>query len=266
LLLFALPIAGNVVCNQKKLRAMRITFLIGLLIVGLISCNKDNDIVPIDSEIENMYDTIKPLVYFPVYPGSFWKYRIIEKQYNISINGNDTTYILEKQDTTFNEITTSSDYILHNYVTSSYYDYDSDIQIKEFSDSVYVPFLNDKPIYGYDKIDYASKPPFGDTTYRKYAFLSETIGYEFLDGWYDSRYLYYGTYNKVVEKTIDVNSDSLIIVYGHYNRELGPEYNLRRNEWRFYYKNIGLKLHFSFDERMRDTVYKEELVEYYINK
>ena len=52
---------------------MRKTIIFGVItvLIGLISCVKDNETKPDDSVI---YDTIKPLDYFPAYPGSYWIY------------------------------------------------------------------------------------------------------------------------------------------------------------------------------------------------
>lgn len=52
---------------------MRDTIIFGVLLVliGIISCKKDNEIKPNDSVV---YDTIKPLEYFPAFPGSYWIY------------------------------------------------------------------------------------------------------------------------------------------------------------------------------------------------
>jgi len=52
---------------------MRKTIIFGVItvLIGLISCEKDNEKKPNDSVI---YDTIKPLDYFPAYPGSYWIY------------------------------------------------------------------------------------------------------------------------------------------------------------------------------------------------
>ncbi len=52
---------------------MRRTIIFGVIIVliGLISCEKDKEIKPIESVA---YDTIIPLDYFPAYPGSYWIY------------------------------------------------------------------------------------------------------------------------------------------------------------------------------------------------
>jgi len=49
-----------------------------------ISCKPSNEIVP-DTIPSNLiyYDTIKPKDYLPVYPGSWWKYQINDKEFII---------------------------------------------------------------------------------------------------------------------------------------------------------------------------------------
>ena len=109
--------------------------LIGLFIIIFVtvSCERSSD--PI-------YDIIEPLDYFPVYPGSWWKYTI-----------NDTLISIDS---------VSKEYQLHSYQTSpeGYSDANGKL-VREFSDPVYVPFFNSRPIYGYEKIEWV-RPPFGD--------------------------------------------------------------------------------------------------------
>jgi hypothetical protein len=52
---------------------MRKIFAFGIitLLIGLISCEKDNETKPLNGVL---YDTINPLDYFPAYPGSYWIY------------------------------------------------------------------------------------------------------------------------------------------------------------------------------------------------
>jgi len=52
---------------------MRKTIIFGVItvLIGLISCEKDNETIPKDIFV---YDTIKPLDYFPAFPGSYWIY------------------------------------------------------------------------------------------------------------------------------------------------------------------------------------------------
>jgi hypothetical protein len=87
-------------------------FLTLVLFLVLFSCRKK------DKEIETVIktDTIKPLSYLPVYPGSYWTY------------SNGDTY------------TTSTSYL------KDAYQYQGSSQT---SDPVYVPFYNGVPVWGY---------------------------------------------------------------------------------------------------------------------
>ena len=46
-------------------------FVALIVVIGLISCEKDPETKPEDTIV---YDTIKPLEYFPAFPGSYWIY------------------------------------------------------------------------------------------------------------------------------------------------------------------------------------------------
>lgn len=60
-------------CNLKANADMRKIIIWGIIsvFIGLISCEINNETKPIDSV---GYDTIRPLDYFPAFPGSFWIY------------------------------------------------------------------------------------------------------------------------------------------------------------------------------------------------
>lgn len=112
------------------------TFLIIVLAVMLVySCKKDtiNDNQP-KSEVN--YDTLFPLDYLPVFPGSWWKYN--------SSNG-DVTYLR-----------TDSVYQIDSYT----------INAEGFvSDTFYVPVYNGQPMWGYDAntgypLSHAGSTPF----------------------------------------------------------------------------------------------------------
>src|SRR5205809_1148367 len=79
-------------------------------------------------------DTIFPKQYLPVYPGSYWKY----------LDENNDTVIYK----------TDPAYKLHSFKSSA-------LNGKS-SNSVYVPFWNDKPIYEYATPDYNVTPAFQD--------------------------------------------------------------------------------------------------------
>ena len=196
----------------------------------MVSCEKSSD--PI-------HETIKPLDYFPVYPGSWWKYRI-----------NDTLISID---------TVSKEYQLHSYPNQpEYYDENGNI-VQEFSDPVYVPFFNSRPIYGYDKIEWI-RPPFGDY-WVKWPILSETVGFKFERNWEDKRY---GDFTEKVEVSQKIfnGSDSVLILEGHWIE--GP--HVKNESYQEYFKGIGLYHEYMIDTTSNDTVYRKLLMDWFINK
>jgi hypothetical protein len=137
----------------------------------------------------------------------------------------------------------------HNEDGSSY---------KKYSNPVKVPFLNGQPIYQYQALEYHGAP-YGDY-YRFNNFLSEKVGNTFSE-WMDTRYGDFTEHKEVVQKTIDKNHDSILIVKGHwvYGPLLGDTSIL------IYTKNIGLTSSIILNEN-RDTISKTILIEYFINK
>ncbi len=209
--------------------------LVSSLILLFISC--EEEIIPDDPDIvnTNTIDTIKPLPYYPVYPGSWWKY---------IVNNNEeiTKYV-------------QNEYQLHFFKLNSI-DPWGPIQ---YSDTVYVPFFDSKPIYGYDKIEYRF-PPFGDY-YMTWPILSEVIGFEFERSFVDPRYGDFSEKVKVTNKIFN-GSDSILILEGHW--VYGPNVNIR--SYQEYTKNIGLTKEILIDTLSLDTVYKKVLVDYLINR
>lgn len=218
------------------------TILLGFILfiannVFFTSCESTDDPIPINSVV---YDTIKPKDYFPVYPGSWWKYKI-----------NDTSSIIDS---------TCNVYKQNSYVISRDWD-----DVPTYSDTLYVPFLNGCPIYGYYKVEYIA-PPFGDY-YKKWPILSETIGYEFDRGWTDYRHGDQNEHVKVVQKILR-NNDSIIILKGHwvpndFNMEGGNLNNISIQEYKKY---VGLTNYYLIDTTINDTIYKKVLIDYFINK
>ena len=212
-----------------------------ILILVMVSCEKTSIIKSSDPIYDIIYDTIKPLDYFPIYPGSWWKYDINDSL--ISIDSVSKIYKI-------NSYRTSPDYFI--------YDEEGNI-IQEFSDTVYVPFYNSQPIYGYEKIEWIM-PPFGDY-YIKWPILSETVGFEFERDWTDKRYGDFGEKVKVTDKLFN-GQDSILILVGHWingdNRS-----NIRYQE---FIKGIGLSKELVIDTTNNDTVYKKLLMDWYINK
>jgi hypothetical protein len=204
---------------------------IALSCILVFACDKNQDITIIE---EPKYDTIFPGSYFPVYPNSWWTYQL---------NGA--------------EMITSSvgeAYQLHFYRMS--HDYPNEQLL--YSDTVYVPFLDSKPIYGYEQIEWVM-PPFGNF-YVKWPILSETVGVTFQRNWEDTRY---GDFSEKVEvkQKIFNGTDSVLILEGHW--VYGP--NVKNKKIQEFVKGIGLVKEFIVDTTTLDTLYKKELKEYFVN-
>jgi len=104
---------------------MKNSAFIILIFVFLFACKKDIPVTEPDP-VNNMngYDTLKPLNYYPVYPGSYWRY--LE---------NDTDTVIQS---------TSSNYLPHSYLSYKGLD-DYGNYVEQYSDTVYVPFLTTTP-------------------------------------------------------------------------------------------------------------------------
>lgn len=187
------------------------------------SCKKDNQ----------EPDTIFPKAYFPVYPRSWWTYAINDSQILTSRTGDN--------------------YQLHSYKIS--FDYVG--EPLKYSDPVYVPFLDSRPIYGYDYIEHIL-PPFGDY-YTKWPILSETVGFEFERNWMDRRYGDFAEKVEVVDKIFN-GSDSLLVLEGHW--VYGD--NISHKRYQEYTRGIGLTKDLIIDTVTQDTLFKKILLEYHI--
>ena len=209
---------------------MRYLILI-LFAAGLCQCKKDVSL--------KLIPTLKPLSYYPIFPGSSWKY--IQ---------NDTDTVVH---------TSSNSYVEHTYLKG--YEYDKHGKRSEvYSDPVYIPLLNNSPIYQYNKIE-CIPPPFGDYN-RSWPILSEVVGHQFARQFMDQRYCQCVETVTVHQKTINANSDSIIVLKGRWTQ--GP--NINKNSYQVYTKNIGLSSHFIIDTIAMDTTYKLELFTYHINQ
>jgi len=171
--------------------------------------------------------TIEPGAYFPVYPGSWWKYLV---------NGSDTI----------------SEGVSNGYFKSSFKG------INGQSDEAYVPYFNHKPVYKYHKVDYIA-PPFGDY-HALWPILSETVGYQFERAWTDKRYGDFSEYVEVTDKYAS-GSDSVLVLEGHW--VWGP--HATHKSYQYYYKNVGLKSSVIIDTVTMDTIYRKTLIDYHIN-
>lgn len=209
-------------------------FVIIFIFIVFVSCEKD------DSRPQGIiYDTIKPGNYLPVYPGTWWRYLV-----------DDTIIVIDS---------VSTEYKLHSYKNSPDYIYDEDGDlIITYTDSVYVPFLNSQPVYGYFKIE-RIEPPFGNY-YTKWPILSETVGFKFERNWEDKRF---GDFSEKVEikNKIFNGVDSALILEGHWI--YGP--NVANKSYQEYIKGIGLVKELIIDTVTTDTLYNQELIEYFVN-
>jgi hypothetical protein len=172
--------------------------------------------------------------YYPVYPGSWWLYEV--------------------NDTTTEQFQVSETYQPNSYENTASESWES----PTFSDTVFVPFLNGKPIYGYNKIEWV-RPPFGDY-YVQWPILSEQVGFEFEREWTDKRYGDFSEKLKVTSKYFN-GTDSIITVEGHW--VYGP--NVSKKSYQTFGKNIGLMTEYIVDTLTVDTVYKKVLLNYFVN-
>ena len=197
------------------------TFIVFLLFVVFLACKK-----------ENTHEKILPGKYFPVYPNSYWKY--------VNQDGDTVTH------------STSADYILYSFLCKAF---------NTYTDSVYVPFWNGKPIYAY------STPVLEESMDKGKVFmplLSENKGYEWL--------LWYSAKDSILEyvKTVDTALTLQSILYQHVivvkkdswdNKLLSDIHN-----YRFYARDIGLIKDMDVNESNNDTIRKIELFEYHIGQ
>jgi hypothetical protein len=200
-------------------------FTFVMVVVFLSSCKKD----------EINYKTIYPLPYFPVYPGSYWKY--------ITENGDTITQ------------TTSADYLLDSY----YIDELEGIK----TTPVYVPLWNNIPIYGY------STPRKYISTFglRQIPFLKFEKGIYWTTS-ISEYYIVESAKTIAVDTSIIVNGviyDSVIVVEGFRQ----DKYHVTDDTYTYYAKNIGLikKVHLSImlPNGGWDTTSVLNIIDYHIN-
>ncbi|WP_317899784.1 hypothetical protein [Aurantibacillus circumpalustris] len=197
----------------------KIIYFVLLFALTLVSCKKEGDepkvelnaTIPVDPII--VYDTIKPSSYFPAYPGSYW------------------TYTDDK-----NQSFTSS--ISPTYQKDAYSNYDINRApplLISTVDSVYVPFSNGYPIWGY-KLHTGTGYSKFDPVFTQ--FLSENLGaaWTVKDGNHDR------TYEHVIAKdtTIIINGHSYyptLVIFGYIYHDNSPAITYL---YRTYYtKDVG---------------------------
>ena len=198
---------------------------------SIVSCTWEKE----QLEIETDPMTVVPMSYYPVYPGSWWTYQL--------------------NDTTTEQVEVSATYLPHSYINSP----ESISENQTYSDTVYVPFVNGNPVYGYNKIAWV-RPPFGDY-YVQWPILSEEVGFEFERDWTDKRFGDFSEKVKVTSKYFN-GTDSIITLEGHW--VYGP--NVSKKCYQTYAKNIGLTFSVIVDTVTTDTLYKKVLSDYFINQ
>jgi hypothetical protein len=200
--------------------------MLAFLIALFAGCKKD---APAAKQTP-VPDTIKPLSYYPIYPGSWWKYL-----------QNDTGIVLSKASVT--------------YQANSFMELSSGGNVA--SPVCMVPYLDGQPIYGYQEIAFIP-PPFGGY-YTKWPILSETIGAQFSKYWVDPRTQSVSEQITVMSKT-RVGSDSILTLKGSLNN---PPYNTQKTYY-LYQKGVGLINTYTIDTVSHDTLSSLRLLSYYI--
>jgi hypothetical protein len=171
-------------------------------------------------------EMVEPRPYFPVFPGSYW------------------VYLNHKGDTVRHF--TEPGYKKHCYLQP---------------DTFLVPFLNDgasRPIYGYNEISEFRPLNYGISPYRQTPILSETVGFAFLRGGFDSRYGDRRAKLMVVEKKL-VGNDSVLILNG-----IVATNNLKIVQ--HYTRDVGLTYWCDVDSITQDTINYLKILEYKINR
>lgn len=128
-----------------------------------------------------------------------------------------------------------------------------------YSDTVFVSFMNGRPIYGYKRTE-RIMPPFGNHYTLRPPILSETVGFSFDRFWPDKRYGDFNEKVRIEDKYFD-GQDSVLILEGHW--VYGPAVN--KKSYQKYLKRIGLTYEVIIDTIRQDTLFEKKLVYYLIN-
>lgn len=195
-----------------------------ILIIILASCKKESDSGP--GPVPQGYDTIFPLSYFPVYPGSYW------------------VYVDSMLDTA--TIRTDSLYRLDHYYTS---------------DTFYVPIYEGTPIWGYE----AHTGPISHSgSYPLTRILSDTLPVG--SSWVIHHWMGTGISRKIVARDTGIivfgNKYEPTIIIEEYYSEGPPTYIWIAR--RYYTKDIGLIREDIYNSQDSATNTKL-LIEYYID-
>lgn len=204
------------------------------MLVSIFACTKDKTLTNNNPATTNVtsYDTIFPLNYFPVFPGSWWKY--------VDSN-NDTTIV--KTDSVYQQ---------------DYYTVGSAAYV---SDTFFVPIYNNIPIWSYE----AHTGPISHSgSYPLTRILSDSLPVG--SNWIISNWSGTQISRKIIAKdtTISISSNSYnpTIVIEEYFSYGPPNYIWIAR--RYYTKNIGMikeDLYNSIDS----TVNSKQIIGYFIN-
>lgn len=203
-----------------------IIFILTSLLL-LTQCKKE-DLKSTEATIDSP-DTISPGSFYPIYPGSFWEYRI-----------NDS--IIKKHET-------SPIFVLDSFLTNNW-------SPKFYSKPAYVPLLDGEPIYRYQKVVTSNWHGANHPEILQ-SFLSENVGDTINDISGESAY-YLGE-TLIIDKKEILNGREVITVRG-FIRYYEPSYRSTRQ----YEKNVGLINYYKFGAP-GDTIYKQELINYFVN-
>lgn len=206
-------------------------FLIATLtIFYLFSCKKDK----LGYNDPPVYDTIKPLPFFPIWPGSWWEYKKNTK--------NNSTFFQKKSvekwiiDPNFNEV-----------IIPSFKDTDGSV-LAFYGYTFYKTEVRLKYYNGVSKHTLISHL-IGERTYN-------------LDH-YSMNNIYIGSDYTFVEQIYFDGNDSVIVMKSTSNLPSPPSNNYITRS--FYKKNVGLFFEYQTDSTETDTIYSLELVNYHIN-
>lgn len=206
-------------------------FILALIFITLFACEKEpssNVIIP--------KKTVHPRPYFPVYPGSWWKYEI------------------NKKDTVVRS--TSEKYIPHSYWKAM--KYVNGIQVIDSTEVVLVPFYDGEPIYGYDEIRQVFS---GNGVMYRSPLLRDKVGTKFIRGGYNHHFPELSETVTVEEKFFN-GSDTVIVLKGRWFSDLLMPHHVYEE----FAKDKGLIKRYHVLNSNSDTIYSEELIDHYINQ
>lgn len=175
-----------------------------IFLIIFVSCQKEK---------QKDYETIVPLSYLPVYPGSSW------------------TYLNENGDTV--KQFTLPEYQLHSYKSYKLFGNNTD--------KVYVPFWNGVPVYGYSSPLVTTSPAWTDyyVGLKQVGYLSETPGQSWV--LFSSQYEKFFRTVVNIDTTVTVNTityNHVITVYD--SAKFIGRINFRLSEINYFAKDVGL--------------------------